>query len=74
MRYFLMACGLDDIMAQNAGLPDKQRIAMNQQISRLTLPGEMGERFQLMALGRGLDEDFCDQLMAFSLADLCHRL
>lgn len=71
---FLMACGLDTIMADLANLPERQRISMNQQIGRLTLPAEMGERFQLMALGKGLDDDQCDGLLAFSLSDLCHRL
>ena len=31
---------------------------------RLMLPGEMGERFQAMALGRGLDEELADDLRA----------
>ena len=41
---------------------------------RLTLPGEMGERFQVMALSRGLDEGFCEELDGFMLADLRYRL
>lgn len=47
---------------------------MNNQARRLTLPGEMGERFQVMALSRGLDEGVCDDLQGFSLADLRYRL
>jgi SAM-dependent MidA family methyltransferase len=47
---------------------------MNNQVRRLTLPGEMGERFQVMALSRGLDEDLCDDLRGFSLTDLRYRL
>lgn len=34
----------------------------------------MGERFQVMALSRGLDEAFCEGLDGFSLADLRYRL
>jgi SAM-dependent MidA family methyltransferase len=71
---FLMACGLDGIIAGTAQLPETARIDINRQVCRLTLPGEMGERFQLMALARGLEEDVCDSLVAFSLADYCHRL
>jgi SAM-dependent MidA family methyltransferase len=71
---FLMACGLDRILTELASLPEAERVAMNSQVRRLTLPAEMGERFQVMALARGLDEPFCDDLKGFSLLDLCHRL
>lgn len=71
---FLMASGLDDVLAGFESLPDKERIRMNSQVLRLTLPGEMGERFQVMALSRGLDEEISDDLIGFSLTDLCHRL
>ncbi|MGB5292151.1 MAG: SAM-dependent methyltransferase [Lysobacterales bacterium] len=71
---FLMASGLDDVLAGLESLPDKERIAMNSQVLRLTLPGEMGERFQVMALSRGLDEEVSEDLIGFSLTDLCHRL
>jgi len=36
----------------------------------LTLPGMMGERFQVMGLGRELGFP----LKGFGLLDLCHRL
>lgn len=71
---FLMACGLDEVISGITDMSEKERIAINNQIYRLTLPGEMGERFQLMALGRGLNDELCDNLKAFSLTDLCHRL
>lgn len=71
---FLMACGLDEILSEVMTLPEKERITINNQVRRLTLPGEMGERFQVMALARGLDEEFCEDLLGFSLGDLCHRL
>lgn len=71
---FLMASGLDDVLAEFESLADKERIKMNSQVLRLTLPGEMGERFQVMALSRGLDEELSDDLRGFSLTDLCHRL
>jgi SAM-dependent MidA family methyltransferase len=71
---FLLSSGLDTIMAGFAGLNEAERLAMNNQIRRLTLPGEMGERFQVMALGRGLDEALCGDLQGFSAADLRYRL
>ena len=71
---FLMGSGLDDVLAGIESLPDKERIGLNSQVLRLTLPGEMGERFQVMALSRGLGEALGENLIGFSLADLCHRL
>lgn len=71
---FLMACGLDEVLSEFDTLSEKERITMNNQVRRLTLPAEMGERFQVMALARGLDEDFCEGLRGFSSGDLCHRL
>lgn len=67
---FLLACGLDQILAAGQSLKDKDRMLLTSQVRRLTLPGEMGERFQVMALSRGLAID----LRGFSLSDLCHRL
>jgi len=71
---FLLACGLDKMLTEFESLSEVERLMMNNQVRRLTLPGEMGERFQVMALGRGLDEDLCGDLRGFSLADLRHRL
>ncbi len=71
---FLLGCGLGEVLAGTETLPDRQRIKINNQVQRLTLPGEMGERFQVMALSRGLDEDLNENLVGFSLGDLCHRL
>ncbi len=71
---FLMASGLDEVLAGFGLLPDKERLKMNSQVLRLTLPGEMGERFQVMALSRDLEDELSDDLIGFSLNDLCHRL
>lgn len=46
------------------------RIALAQAIKTLTLPGEMGERFQVMALGKGYDH----ALRGFATQDLSYRL
>jgi SAM-dependent MidA family methyltransferase len=71
---FLMACGLDEVLGESMLLTEKERVSMNNQVRRLTLPGEMGERFQVMALSRGLEEELSDDLIGFSISDLCHRL
>jgi SAM-dependent MidA family methyltransferase len=54
---FLLGCGLENV-------------ALNAQARQLTMPGMMGERFQVMGLGRNLAFD----LDGFSLQDLSHRL
>jgi len=71
---FLLACRLDKILAEIELLAETERLKMNNQVRRLTLPGEMGERFQVMALSRGLDEDLCGDLRGFSFTDLRYRL
>jgi SAM-dependent MidA family methyltransferase len=71
---FLMASGLDEVLAGVETLGDRERLKMNNQVLRLTLPGEMGERFQVMALSRGLTEELTDNLTGFTLGDMCHRL
>ena len=74
---FLFGCGLAEKAASLPavwGESDTQspasRIQHQQAVNRLTLPGEMGERFQVMALGRGVDVP----LRGFSILDLSHRL
>lgn len=67
---FLLACGLPDFAAGLETLPAQQRLAMAREIRTLTLPGEMGERFQCMALAR----DWPAPLLGFSGQDLRGRL
>jgi SAM-dependent MidA family methyltransferase len=50
---FLLACGLENVLRESESLSEAERLTLNNQVRRLTLPGEMGERFQLMALSRG---------------------
>lgn len=69
---FLMGCGLEDILAGRLGGQPAQDMALNNEVRRLTLPGMMGERFQVMALGRGWPGD--SPLRGFALRDLRHRL
>jgi len=55
----LMANGLDAAFAQAyADAKDEPaRYALSQQVKKLTLPGEMGERFQTMSWARGLETE-----------------
>jgi SAM-dependent MidA family methyltransferase len=56
---FLMASGLDTAFARaHAEAPDEAaRYALAGEVKRLTLPGEMGERFQSMLFARDLDPE-----------------
>jgi SAM-dependent MidA family methyltransferase len=51
---FLMGGGLTIEMAGFSELPLAEQLALSGQIKTLTLPGEMGENFKCMALGRGV--------------------
>lgn len=54
---FLFAAGLDAFFADAYAQTDDEavRYALAQQVKKLTLPGEMGERFQAMLFARDLD-------------------
>jgi SAM-dependent MidA family methyltransferase len=67
---FLLGCGLDRILAGNSENSEDGGMALSTQARQLTLPGMMGEKFQVMGLGRGLDQP----LRGFSLQDLRPRL
>jgi SAM-dependent MidA family methyltransferase len=67
---FLLGCGLEGLLADSDPADPLDHLALMQGVKRLLLPGEMGERFQVLALSRGLA---CD-LMGFSMRDLRHRL
>jgi SAM-dependent MidA family methyltransferase len=67
---FLLGCGLDQILAGHSVNCEDGGLALSAQARQLTLPGMMGEKFQVMGLGRGLDQP----LRGFSLQDLRHRL
>ncbi len=57
--YFLIGCGLDQLVSATSGLDTRQQTLLAQQIRTLTMPGEMGERFKVMAMSRGLEETLC---------------
>lgn len=67
--HFLMGCGLPT-MLEDAALDTEERLRLAQQAKTLMMPGEMGERFKVMALARGLDHP----LSGFAMADHRARL
>lgn len=56
---FLFAAGLDKLFAEacSENTDEAARYTLASQVKRLTLPGEMGERFQAMLFARDLDAD-----------------
>ncbi|MEL7186480.1 MAG: SAM-dependent methyltransferase, partial [Pseudomonadota bacterium] len=50
---FLLGGGLEEEMAAFTELPVEQQLQLSGQVKTLTLPGEMGENFKCIALGRG---------------------
>ena len=71
---FLLGCGLEDVIMSLQSLSEKDRVMKNIEVRKLTLPAEMGERFQVMALCRDLSEELSESLRGFSLRDLRYRL
>lgn len=68
--HFLMAAGLQQILEQETGDSARQDVELASQVRKLTLPGEMGERFKVIGLSRGLDH----RLSGFAMRDLTHTL
>jgi SAM-dependent MidA family methyltransferase len=52
---FLLGGGLDKEMEDFINLPLEQQVELSGQVKTLTLPGEMGENFKCIALGRGME-------------------
>ncbi len=69
---FLLDCGIGSIAAEHmqACASEQEQITLSRQIKTLTLPGEMGERFQFMALGK----NYASSLTGFASQDLSYRL
>jgi len=71
---FLLGCGLEEVIDSFQLLSEKDRVLKNIEVRKLTSPDEMGERFQVMALSRGLSENLSEGFAGFTLADLRYRL
>jgi SAM-dependent MidA family methyltransferase len=65
---FLLGHGVEQELAAPAG-DERARRQRNDEARRLLLPGEMGERFQVIGLQRGIDAE-----PLFALGDLSRRL
>lgn len=68
--HFLFGCGLEQLIASSDVNAVAQHLSLMQGVKKLTLPGELGERFKVMALTRGLEQP----LIGFSVRDLSDRL
>ena len=64
---FLLASGLTTLLEDTQTMSDADRLRIVSEAKRLTLPGEMGERFQAIAFARGV-EDVPVGLRAFDLS------
>jgi SAM-dependent MidA family methyltransferase len=67
--FFLMANGLEEF-AHSIDVEDPAYVKLAQQIKTLTMPGEMGELFKVMALAKKFDLP----LQGFALQDMRGRL
>jgi SAM-dependent MidA family methyltransferase len=68
--YFLMSCGLVEMLDHEQGKSSDRYLQATQQVKMLTLPGEMGERFKVIALTK----DFTEPLMGFEMNNMLERL
>jgi len=67
--YFLLSNGITEL-AEKEALNEKDRLTQARQIRTLTMPGDMGELFKVIALTKNMDIT----LRGFSLQDMRHRL
>ncbi len=68
---FLFATGLEAVAAAALeDADDRTRLMVSEGVKRLTMPGEMGEKFSVIGFSRGLAQP----LAGFAQRDLSHRL
>lgn len=68
--HFLMSLGIERFLTDVADKELPDRLALARQAMLLTLPGEMGERFKVLGLGKGVEL----RLRGFELRDLAASL
>ncbi|HEV8330375.1 MAG TPA: SAM-dependent methyltransferase [Steroidobacteraceae bacterium] len=68
--HFLIGNGLEQLLAPAAGHELASRVQLARQAMLLTLPGEMGERFKVIGLSRGIEQP----LRGFGVRDLAATL
>lgn len=67
---FLLGCGIETLLSEAHRAGEVEGLKAAEQVKRLILPTEMGERFKVLALTRDLHVP----LVGFAVADLRHRL
>jgi len=67
---FLINCGLAEIVDKTESSTDIEHLKLVQQMKTLSLPGEMGERFKVIGLSKGLEEN----VPGFEMRDLRYSL
>ncbi|MEW5838351.1 MAG: SAM-dependent methyltransferase [Pseudomonadota bacterium] len=70
--HFLLGCGMDKVFEQGFAEAQREvdRLQLAQGFKTLMMPGEMGERFKVIALGKGVDA----ALSGFAVRDFRERL
>jgi len=68
--HFLAAGGIDQLLQRASGDTARQRLGLAAQMRKLILPGEMGERFKVIGLSRGM----AGCVSGFGMHDLTHTL
>ncbi len=68
--HFLISCGLDEIVKQQESVCGIDSVKLSNQIKMLTMPGEMGERFKVIALTKNIGIP----LLGFQFVDLRAKL
>ena len=67
---FLMSMGIEEVLKEYGDDSKNNTLILSQQAGQLLLPGQMGEKFKVMALTRNIKTD----LDGFKLANTIHRL
>ena len=67
---FLMSMGIEEVIKEYGDDSKHKALRLSQQAGQLLLPGQMGEKFKVMALTRNLKTE----LDGFKLANNIHRL
>jgi SAM-dependent MidA family methyltransferase len=68
--HFLLGSGLDELLVASDPADMREHLERVRQAKLLTLPGEMGERFKVLGLCRGVE----GPLRGFAVQDQRHRL
>lgn len=67
---FLLGCGIDELMAQVDPGETRRFLQLSNEVKRLVLPGDMGDRFKVIGFTRNLEQ----VVRGFAAQDLRSRL